>query len=274
MMSNGKIPCSVGILTFNSAASLRRCLESVKNFDDVVICDGGSTDETLSIAREYACRIIEQNKRFKNPDNTISDFSGIRNQQLHAAAHDWFMYLDSDEYISEQLEDEIGSIVLKNDFTKAIFLVPRKYVKDHKVINCATTYPNYQIRFFNRNAVKGFVRSVHERVEPKEGFSVAQLRNYEYVPLEDIESIKKKWVKYLRMELDKAGTESLWRWFFSGLVHHAAISGLYCFRYLKISLFCRGTRMPIEYELLRLWYNFEVVKIGFLRVIRKRSVLE
>ena len=39
-----KINCSVGILTFNSEETLLKCLESVSDFSEIIICDGGNTD--------------------------------------------------------------------------------------------------------------------------------------------------------------------------------------------------------------------------------------
>jgi glycosyltransferase involved in cell wall biosynthesis len=50
---------SVTVATLNSARSLRRCLSSVHEQDypaervSIIVADGGSTDETLAIAREY-----------------------------------------------------------------------------------------------------------------------------------------------------------------------------------------------------------------------------
>ncbi|MEK7586933.1 MAG: glycosyltransferase [Patescibacteria group bacterium] len=264
-----KVPCSIGILTFNSASSLMACLESVKEFDDVVICDGGSTDETVAIASNYKCKIIYQDQLFKNPNNTISDFSGVRNQQLVAAKYDWFMFLDSDEYVSPELVEEIRKVVTKNLSQSAIFMVPRKYVKDGVIINCATTYPNYQTRFFNKKAVNGFVRSLHEKIEPKKGFEISKLKSCEYVPLESPEALKKRWSRYLEIERKKEGTESFKKWFYSGFLYHLSICVLYCFRYIRNSFFCRGTKMPFSYEALRLWYNLEVIKIGFRHILNK-----
>ncbi len=262
-----KIKCSVGILTFNSATSLRKCLESVKDFDDIIICDGGSSDETLAIASEYSCKIITQDPQFKNSDNTIADFSGVRNQLLDASAYDWFMYIDSDEYISPLLAEEIRGVVEKNSAKPAIFDVPRKYVIDGRIIDCATTYPNYQTRFFNKKATNGFIKSIHEKIQPKDSYITVKLKNYEYVPLESLPSLKEKWSGYLAIELRKDGEESFATWVSSGLIYHLAVSALYFFRYIKITLFCKGNKMPLPYEMLRLWYNFEVIKVGFYRTI-------
>lgn len=260
-----KIPCSIGILTFNSAITMRACLESVTEFDDIVVCDGGSTDDTVAIATSYGCRVIYQDQRFKNPNNTIADFSGVRNQQLEVARFDWFMFIDSDEYISKELVREIRQVVERNLPQPAIFMVPRKYVDNGRVIDCATTYPNYQTRFFNRKAVNGFIRSLHEKIEPKTGFEISKLIHCEYVPLESPQALKKRWNRYLDIERNKKGDASFKTWFLSCLVYHAGVSVLYCLRYVR-NLFCKGNRMPLSHEVLRLWYNFEVIKIGFRHV--------
>lgn len=262
-----KIPCSIGILTFNSALSLRECIESVMEFDDIVICDGGSTDNTVAITNDYGCRVIYQDQHFKNSNNTIADFSGVRNQQLDAARFDWFMFIDSDEYISKELAEEIREVVAKDLPQPSIFMVPRKYVKDKRIIDCATTYPNYQIRFFNKKAVSRFTRSLHEKIEPREGFEISKLKNCEYIPLESPQSLKKRWSRYLDIERKKEGSENFTKWFYSGFMYHMAVSCLYCLRYVRNIFFCKGEKMPLSYEVLRLWYNLEVIKIGFYHIL-------
>ena len=57
-----RINATVGILTFNSGKVLRRALESVSDFDDILLCDGGSTDDTLEIARAVGARVMQSLK--------------------------------------------------------------------------------------------------------------------------------------------------------------------------------------------------------------------
>lgn len=55
---------SIIIATFNSARTLDACLSSIRNQEypkkliEIVIVDGGSSDETLSIAKRYDCKIV------------------------------------------------------------------------------------------------------------------------------------------------------------------------------------------------------------------------
>ena len=56
MSEDNKI--SVIINTYNAEQHLRKVLDSVKDFDEVVVCDMESTDHTLEIAKEYGCKIV------------------------------------------------------------------------------------------------------------------------------------------------------------------------------------------------------------------------
>ncbi len=95
---------SVIVLTKNSAASLRPCLESVKWADEIVIFDSGSTDKTLSIAKEYTTHVFE------------TDWPGFGPQRIRALAactKDWVLSLDSDEEVSPELQIIIQTLLKK-----------------------------------------------------------------------------------------------------------------------------------------------------------------
>src|SRR6185312_16993566 len=53
-------PLSLVVTTFNSAATLQRCLASVPFADDIVVLDSGSTDATLEIAARHKARIFSE----------------------------------------------------------------------------------------------------------------------------------------------------------------------------------------------------------------------
>jgi len=89
---------SAFIICLNEEKNIRRALDSVKWCDEIVIIDSGSTDETLSICREYTDKIhsrawpgyVEQ-KRFG----------------LSQCTSEWVLNLDADEEVSPELRDEI-----------------------------------------------------------------------------------------------------------------------------------------------------------------------
>ena len=54
------IKASVYIICKNEEKHIKRVLESVKNFDEIIIVDSGSTDNTLEIAKNYTKNIHHQ----------------------------------------------------------------------------------------------------------------------------------------------------------------------------------------------------------------------
>jgi glycosyltransferase involved in cell wall biosynthesis len=197
-----KISCSVGILTFNSASTLRRALESVKDFDDIIVCDGGSSDGTLTIASEFGARIIAQNVQFKNPDGTLKDFAGVRNQLLDAAQHDWFLYIDSDETISDGLREDIREITKDRPLQTSqgrsfveplVYKIPYGIMMDGREIRCSSSSPGYQTRFFNKQSGARFEKPVHERIVFDANVKIGTLTHPWYV-----HSTREEWTHYLR----------------------------------------------------------------------------
>ena len=49
---------SVVINTYNAERYLAECLEAVKDFDEIVVCDMESNDRTVEIAQRYGCKIV------------------------------------------------------------------------------------------------------------------------------------------------------------------------------------------------------------------------
>ena len=51
---------SVTVITFNEERNIRRCLNSVKEIaDEIIIVDSGSTDNTISIAKEFNAVVVD-----------------------------------------------------------------------------------------------------------------------------------------------------------------------------------------------------------------------
>jgi glycosyltransferase involved in cell wall biosynthesis len=91
---------SLAMIVKNESRCLARCLQSVKGIaDEIVIADTGSTDETMSIAREFGAKILNF--------AWVSDFAAARNFGLDQTAGEWVLVLDADEWLSEKLGKEI-----------------------------------------------------------------------------------------------------------------------------------------------------------------------
>lgn len=98
---------SVVVPTLNCRTALKRCLESVKWADEVIIVDMGSRDGTTTLARKYEAVIYS-----RIPEG--GNFDKNRLFGLERARGSWILKLDSDEILSAELQKEI-KIFLKSD---------------------------------------------------------------------------------------------------------------------------------------------------------------
>lgn len=84
---------SVCMIVKNEEAMLAMALESVIDADEIVVCDTGSTDRTVEIARRYTDKVFT--------DFTwCDDFSAARNHADSKATGEWILVLDADEQLA------------------------------------------------------------------------------------------------------------------------------------------------------------------------------
>ena len=75
---------SVIIHTYNNEKIIAECLEAVKNFDEIIICDMYSSDKTLEIAKKYNCKIVMHEK--------TEIVEPARNFAISQASNEWVLY--------------------------------------------------------------------------------------------------------------------------------------------------------------------------------------
>ncbi|MGB0893116.1 MAG: glycosyltransferase family 2 protein [Parashewanella sp.] len=101
-----KLPVSVFIITLNEEAHIAKTLSSVRDMDEVIVVDSGSSDNTLNIAAEYGATIIHQK------------WMGYAKQKQFAmeqCRNDWVLNLDGDEAINSKLVSAFRDIIAKNN---------------------------------------------------------------------------------------------------------------------------------------------------------------
>ena len=131
---------SVVINTYNAAKHLRQTLESVKNVDEIVICDMHSNDETLTIAKEYNCKVVYfENVGFCEP---------ARNFAIQSACNDWVLVLDADEVATPELIN-FCSEHISFEAPEPGILIPRKNYLQGVFMHAS--YPDYNLRFFRKD---------------------------------------------------------------------------------------------------------------------------
>ena len=129
---------SVVINTYNAEQHLAAVLESVKDFDEVLICDMESTDTTLDIARQYGCRIITFERKQYNIVEPAREYA------IHEAKHEWVLVVDADELVTPELKDYLYQHI-ENHGADGLF-IPRKNYFMGRFLHCH--YPDHILRFF------------------------------------------------------------------------------------------------------------------------------
>jgi hypothetical protein len=103
----------------------------------------------------------------------------MRYRSIGFAKTDWILILDSDEYISEELEGEIGDLFGRGLDAYSICMIEKKIqVKDQKVLY-SFNYPNYLPRLFNTKTGARFKsgKIVHEQMSVPENLTPVRLKN-------------------------------------------------------------------------------------------------
>jgi glycosyltransferase involved in cell wall biosynthesis len=147
---------SVIIITKNEVANIRRCLESVKWADEIIVLDSGSTDETPTICREYTDHVFS------------TDWPGFgpqKNRALAKANGDWILSLDADEALSAPLIAEIQSLLKSNTPAFVAYRIARLSRYCGKWIRYGQWRNDRVLRLFKRQAACFDNAMIHESLQ-------------------------------------------------------------------------------------------------------------
>ena len=144
---------SVVILTKNNENTIENTLQSLTDFDDVVVYDNGSTDNTMPIART-----------FKNVNLIEGEFKGFgwtKNNAVSFSKYDWVIIIDSDEVIDATLLKTLKEKTL--DIKKVYQLNFKAFYKNIQVKYCG--WNNQKIkRLYNKTLTSYNMNDVHEDI--------------------------------------------------------------------------------------------------------------
>ncbi|VGO15600.1 SPBc2 prophage-derived glycosyltransferase SunS [Pontiella desulfatans] len=154
------------IVSFNEERNIRRCLESVKWCDEIIVVDSFSSDRTVEIAREYTDKVIQR------------EWPGFRAQKEFArlqGGNEWSLQLDADEEISPKLKAELIEAMKCNDGSVNGYEIPRMVNYFGKWIRHGDWYPDRKLRLYRKERGRVVGGEIHEYVAV-EG-KVKRLRN-------------------------------------------------------------------------------------------------
>lgn len=140
---------SVVINTYNAEEFLERVLDSVKGFDEIIICDMYSTDQTLNIVSKYNCKVFSHEK--------TGIVEPARAYAISQASHEWVLVVDADELVPKELKKYLYEFIKSKPEIKAI-RIPRKNYLLGRFMHSA--YPDHILRFFKKDNVS-WPKTIH-----------------------------------------------------------------------------------------------------------------
>jgi len=157
---------SVTILCKNSSKYIHECLSALEKFDEIIVLDNGSTDNTIDIVNSFS--------KTKVYENSFIGFGPLKNLAISKTNNNWVLSVDSDEILSQELVTEILNLKLNK---QKVYSISRDNYYDGKLIRCCGWEKDYVIRLFNKNVTQFNHNQVHESLILKKIIQVETLQN-------------------------------------------------------------------------------------------------
>ena len=130
---------SVVINTYNASKYLAQVLDTAKSFEEIVVCDMESTDNTVEIAKNYGAKVVtfpKANHKSAEPARTFA---------IQSASSDWVLVVDADELIPQALHDYLYDFIKNPGDIRGLYIPRKNYTMGTFL---PSSYPDYQLRFF------------------------------------------------------------------------------------------------------------------------------
>lgn len=160
------------IPTLNEEERIQNSLQSAQFADEIVVIDSYSTDKTVEIVEQSNAKLLKRK---------FDDFSSQKNYAIDQASNDWIIWIDADEVLTKELQDEIKQAIQNaNDYVG--FYIYRIFFFKGKKMRFTGTQNDRLIRVFNRKYCR-YEGKVHEKIKSngKLGVLKNKILHYSYI---------------------------------------------------------------------------------------------
>ena len=159
------------ILARNEEQHIVDCINSIQCANEILVIDDGSTDRTVELAESLGAVVI--------PHPLNNDWSQQRRFGISQASCDWILFIDADERVSPELNEEILKAV--NSGEQKAYWLSRHSLFRHNKASHGTMRPDKVLRLMPKEGatVEGFVHEAFISPFPKDKLK-GKLYHYTY----------------------------------------------------------------------------------------------
>ena len=216
------------IITYNEIGYIEKCIASISFADEIIVVDSYSTDGTY----EY----LLNHPKVKVIQNPFKNFTAQKSFTLKQATNDWVLFLDADEVVPENLQNEIRATINNNPKHVAYWFY-RKFMFQKERLRFSGWQTDKNYRLFRKSKVNfSNKRIVHETLDivGTTGILKNKLIHYCY---KDYEVYKNKMMLYGRLKAKEAYNKNkrfsyallllkpLWKFFNSYIIRLGFLDG-------------------------------------------------
>lgn len=203
---------SAVMITKDASRYLTQSLSALGRFDEVIVLDNGSTDDTIALARSFENVMV-----YESP---FIGFGPLKNLAVAYAKNRWILSVDSDEVLLEALVDEIFALSL--DSAKVYAIVRDNYY-NQKLMHCCGWENDRVDRLFCRDTVHFNDNQVHESLILPQGCEREtlhhRLKHYTYRNSEELiakmQHYSTLWANDFAGKKSASPTKAVWRALFA-----------------------------------------------------------
>ncbi len=195
---NNNLPISVLVASFNEGHLLEDCLKSIQFCDEIVVLSLKCTDNTETIARQYADVFYYEDSQ---PEYCEIFFE----KYIPKLKNDWFILIDPDERLSESLVESIRTTMTTVPDDISMIRIPMfNYFKRKRLKGTVYGGINYA-RLLYRFSGVNIGNEVHEGIKLKSNFNRIKIKfegqNYDtHFWCDSWSQLLKKHSRYLKGE--------------------------------------------------------------------------
>lgn len=240
------IPVTCTIIARNEADRITRTIESVRDLvDEVLVVDSGSTDGTQALAASLGARVVHNDWVGYGPQKRFAE---------DAARNDWILNLDADEWLSDELREELRAL-LSNPPRASSYRMRVTLVYPHR--DRAAPFANSTIclRLYDRRVARFADSLVHDNV-PDQADTVTLRGRVWHKSFRGLADVVRKELAYFELQkkekrksraalLARLPIEFPWQFFRYYILDRHIFGGMYGFAAATVVAFMRFMRIVI-----------------------------